>query len=141
MANLHSVVERYGQPRQVAQFQGQVPFPSRVHKPGCRVNDQPDSTERAFAFNPGYQVLGEFDVLSGTTQDKIARMQNERLVLGNLDQIAEGFQAFLYINIGSLVVAKNQDFPIKMQVNTGRLNIRIVLRMDYDSPLSQSLFD
>jgi hypothetical protein len=39
------------------------------------------------------------------------------------------------------VVAKDQDFPIKMQVNAGRLNIRIVQGIDYDSPLSQSLFD
>ena len=99
LANLHSVVESYGQPRQVAQFQGQVPFPPRVHKPGRRVNDQPASSQRTLSFKPGYQVLGEFDVLSGTTQNKIARMQNQRLVLANLDQIAESFQAFLYINI------------------------------------------
>ena len=105
------------------------------------MNDQSDSAEGAFAFQPGYQVFRQLNVFYGAAQHEIAGMQDEGFAVLNFHQVAEGFQAFLHVYEGLLVVAENHNFPVQVQVNAGGLYVGRVHRVDDDSAFSKGLPD
>ena len=123
LTNFHAVIEGYGQPGQVAQLQGQVPLPARVHEAGCGMDNQSDPPQGAFSFQPGHQVFRKLDMLDGAAQDELAGMQYEGTVLGNCNDFSQVIQAFLDIDIGLPGVSENQYLAVQMRVDTGRLNI------------------
>src|SRR5690348_15086291 len=63
LADLHLGVDRDRKVRDVRQLEREVAVPSRVDEPGRRVDEQAQPPQRALAFQPRDQIVGERDAL------------------------------------------------------------------------------
>ena len=82
LGDFHIPVQGDGQAGQVAQLQGELALPARIHEPGRGMDDQSQPAQGAFALQPGHQVGGQLDMLPGTAQDELAGVQDEGLFPG-----------------------------------------------------------
>ena len=66
-----------------------MPVPARVDEAGGRVDQQAEAAERTLAFEPGDEVVREPDPLERRAEDELARVEDERVVAVDLDELGQ----------------------------------------------------
>ena len=62
------------------ELQRQVALPARVDVPGRRVDEQPESAQRALPFERADDVVRQLHPLEGLAEDELAGVEDEGLV-------------------------------------------------------------
>src|SRR5204862_7616812 len=79
LSDLHPRLDGDRQYRDVGKLQREMTRPSRVDEARGRVDEQPETPERAFAFQARDDRVAERDLLEGAAEDELARVKDERL--------------------------------------------------------------
>ncbi len=81
LSNSHTWPQFDWQRRYIRQLQRYLTSrPPRIDKPRSCVNQQAQPAQRRLTLYPRYQVVRQTDRLVGSSQYKLARMKNERLI-------------------------------------------------------------
>ena len=85
LSDFHAVIQGNGQASDVAELQRQAAAPAGIHEAGGAVDQQPDASQAALAFQAGNEVIGQLDVLQGAAQDELPGVQDELIVALDFD--------------------------------------------------------
>ena len=80
----------------------------------CQQSEPP---ERALTFEAGSDVIRERDLLVRCTQDKLSRVQNERLIRSDFNQPRQIGLVFRRINVWVLVIVEQAKVAVDSNVN------------------------
>ena len=110
--------------------------PACVDEARGAVDEQTEATERGLALEPGHQVVGQRDALVGGAEHELARVEDERGVVLDLDDLGQVFLGLLRVDVRRGVVAEHPEVAVDVQVHGRRLHIPILDRVD-DDPLGR----
>ena len=96
------------------------------------MDEEPEPPERALAFEPGDEVVGQSDALEGGAEHELAGMEDERLVAGDLDQLGELRLLLARVDHRGAVVAEDAEAVAEVQVDARRLDRIGQVRLDDD---------
>ena len=80
---------------------------------------------------------GKLDPLEGGTEDELARVQNERLCLADLDQLGQVFHLLLDVDERVAGVPEDAEEAVDAYVQAGRLQEGLVIGLDLDPALRE----
>ena len=66
-----------------------MPVPARVDEAGGRVDQEPEAAERALPLEPRDEVVGKPDPLERRAEHELARMEDERRLVVDLDELRQ----------------------------------------------------
>ena len=88
LADLHPGVDRDRQVGDVRQLERDVPVPAGVDEPCRRVDQQAEPSERALPLESCHEVVGQLHALERRAEHELAGMEDERLAVPDLDELA-----------------------------------------------------
>ena len=91
---------------------------------------RPSRPRRALALEPGDEVVRQLDPLQGLPQDELARVQDERLVVGDAHQLGQVGLRRAHVDVRVAVVAEDPERSIEVEVHRRRLQVDRVVRLD-----------
>ena len=139
LPDLHAGVDGDGEVGHVGELQGEVTVPAGVHEAGRGVDEEPQPPQGGLALEPGHQVVGDADPLQGRPQDELPGVEDERLPLGDLDQLGEVLEVLSDVDYAHGVVTEQPKVAVHVEVHRGRLDAVGAERVD-DDPLGVELF-
>ena len=80
------------------------------------------------------QVVRQLHPLQRLAQDEFARVEDERLVVGDGEHLRQVRLRHPRVDEGVAVVAEHAEAVVEVQVHGGRLEIGRVVGVDADSP-------
>ena len=95
---------------------------------------QAEASKRAFALEARDDVVTQGDALERGAEHKLARVQNERPAVGDLDQLGQFGLLLFDVDVAVATVAKDAEATIASYVDAGRLNQRLVERIERNAP-------
>ena len=113
--------------------------PPGVDEPGGGVDKESQASEGGLALEPGHQVVGDAHPFERRSQDELPGMEDERLPLGDLDQLGEVLEVLPDVNHPHGVVAEQPKVAVDVEVHRGRLDAVESERVD-DNSLCIELF-
>ena len=133
LADLHLVVDRDREVRDVRQLERDMAVPAGIDEAGGRVDQQAETPERALAFEAGDEVVREPDALEGRAEHEFAGMQDERLVTCDLDLLGQLLLRLLDVDERIARVVEDPEVPVGADVDAGRLQQPLVIGVDADA--------
>ena len=115
--------------------------PARVDEAGGRVDEQPEPAERALALEPGDEVVGQRDPLQGRAEHELARVEDERLLGVDLDELGQPLHLLLDVDEGVARVAEDAEELVHADVHAGGLQQLLGVRVDADPALVEQAPD
>ena len=98
-------------------------LPAGVYITGSGVDKEADAAEGALSFEAGDDVVGDFNVLGGTGQDELARMEDEWIIFGDLFHFGEVGGVLANVDEGFTGIAEDKDLVVEVDVDAGGLDI------------------
>jgi hypothetical protein len=98
------------------------------------VDQQPEPAQRRLSLEPGDEVVGQCYPLERRAEHELARMENERLVAGHLDELRQLFLLRLDVDEGVARVAEDPEERVDANVEARRLHEARVVGIDPDPP-------
>jgi hypothetical protein len=105
------------------------------------VDEETETAEARLALEPRHEVVGQPDALQRRAEHELARMENERVLLLDLDELGQLRLLDLDVDERVAVVVKDTEEPVDADVDTRRLQQRVVVRVDFDPPLGEQSGD
>ena len=99
-----------------------MPVPPGVDEAGGAVDEQAEPAERALPLEPGDEVVGERDPLQRRAEHELARVEDERAVVADLDELGEVLLRLLRVDERRRVVAEHAEVAVDVQVDRRRLD-------------------
>ena len=139
LPDLHARPQGDRQVGDVAQFESDVPGEPRIDEPSGGVGEQPKTPQGGLPLKPPSKIVGKLHALKGRPKHKLTRMQHERLVIIGLDQGGEIVLLLAGVDVRVPRVVEDPKEPIKPNVDTRRLDHRLVKRFEPKPPGSKFL--
>jgi hypothetical protein len=96
------------------------------------VDEQAKSPQRRLPFEPGDEIVGQLDPLVRLAEDEFARMEDERLVVGDREELGQIGLRRADVDVRVAIVAKDPERAIEVQVHGRWLQVGRVVRLDLD---------
>ena len=111
-----------------------VRLPSKpgVDEAGRAVDQQAEAAEARLALEPGDDVVGKLHPLERLAEDELARVEDERLVAVDLDQLGQLLHRLAHVDVRIAGVVKDAELAIGAHVDARRLDQRLVERIEDD---------
>src|SRR5262249_35547570 len=116
----------------VRQLQRHVSVPARVDEAGGGVDQQAQPAEGALAVQPPDEVVGKADPLERRAEDELAGVEDERPVVGDLDQLGQLLLRLLDVDERVARVVEDAEEAVDADVDARRLEERLVVGLDPD---------
>src|SRR4051794_9289716 len=134
LADAHPGVQGDREVGDVRELERERALPARIDVARGRVDQQPQAPERRAAFEPGHDVVGELHPLQRPAEHELAGVEDERLLVGDREQLCQVGLRLPGVDEGIAVVAEDAERAIKVEVDRGRLEVRRVIRVDLHAP-------
>ena len=118
-----------------------MPVPARVDEAGRRVDQQAEPAEGALPFESRDEIVREPDAFQRGAQNELARMEDERRSVLDLDELGQVLLRLANIDIGVAGVVENPEIAIDADVHARRLEQGIVVGIDLDAAFLQATRD
>ena len=112
-----------------------VPFQPGSQKPAVAWTIRPEAPERRLALDAGDDVVRQLDPFLGAPEAELAGVDDERLVLVDDHLLGEVARRVAQVDRGHAVVVEHAERVAEAQVDAGRLDHRLVPRVDADPAL------
>src|SRR5207302_411409 len=89
LSDAHARVERDRDGVHVAELERDVPVPCGVDEAGGGMDEEAKSAERRLPLDATHQVVGEADAFACRSEDELAGMKDEALVLLHFDELGD----------------------------------------------------
>ena len=99
---------------------------ARVDEAGRRVDEQAEPAEARLALDAGRRGRRAADPLRRGAEHELAGVQDERVVVGDLDQLGEVALVHLHVDDPAGVVAEHPEVAVAAQVDRRRLQAGLV---------------
>ena len=133
LTDLHARINGDREIRYVRQLERDVTVEAGVDEAGRRMDEKSEPTERALSLDPRDEVAGDGDSLERGAQHEFARVQHERFVTGNFNELGQIGEVLLHVDDRRRVVAKHAEEVRHLHVDRRRLQARLVERVDDDA--------
>ena len=133
LTDFHPGIQRDRKTGNVGKFERELPVPSSVDKPRCRMDEQSKTAERRLAFEASDEIGGKPNALTGGTEDEFTRMQHERVVWSDLNEFGEIFEVLLHVDVAHRVIPKHPEKSVDMKVDRRWLDTTGIERLDNDA--------
>ena len=111
--------------------------PARVDEARGRVDQQPEPPQRALALEPRDQVVGQRHALERRAEHELPRVQDERPVAVDLDQLGQLLLRLLDVDERVARVVEDAKEAVDAHVDARRLEQRLVVGVDPDPTLRE----
>ena len=105
------------------------------------MDQQAQTPERRLSLQSRHEVVGQGDALEGGAEHELTGMEDERTVVGHLDELGEVLLALLRVDEGRGVVAEHPEVAVDVEVDRRRLHRVRPERVDHDTPGGELLAD
>jgi hypothetical protein len=105
------------------------------------VDDQAESSERRLALDPGDDVVGQLDVLERPAEAELARVDDERLAVGDVDLLGQVRRRVAQVDRRRPVIVEDAERTAEPEVDASRLDQRRVPRLDPDPAVADQAED
>ena len=136
-----AVVDRDRQVGDVRELERHVAVPARVDEAGGRVDQEPEPPERRLPLEPGDEVVRQRDPLERRAEHELARVEDERPLLVDLDELGQVLLRLLDVDERVARVAEDAEVAVDADVDARRLEQRRVVRVDLDAALVEQALD
>ena len=109
-----------------------MPRKPGIDVPGRGVDEQADPAQRAAALEPRHEVVRQLHPLGGLAEHELAGMEDERLVVGDRQQLGQVRLRRPRVDEGVAVVAEHPEAAVEVEVDRRGLEVRRVVRVDPD---------
>ena len=109
--------------------------------PAVEWMSRPEPAERALAFEPCDEIVRQRDALQRRAENELARMEDERLVVGHLDELREVLLVGLDVDERVPGVAEDAEVAVDAHVQARRLHEPRLVRIDTDAALVEEAPD
>src|SRR3954447_7552622 len=130
LADPHPGVEGDREVRHVRQLEREGPLPAGVDVARRRVDQQAEAAEARPSFQPRHDVVRELHPLQRPAEHELARVEDERLLVRDREQLGEVGLRLARVDEGVAVVAEDAERAVEVEVDRRRLEIRRVIRVD-----------
>ncbi len=96
------------------------------------MDEQAQASERRLALQAGHEIVRQLDPLERLAEHELARVQHERLVVRDGQQLGQVRLSRPDVDVRIAVVAKDAEAAVQVQVDRGRLQIRPIVGLDLD---------
>ena len=121
LPDLHPRPQRDRQVGDVRQLQRDVAAEPGVDEARRRVGEQAEAAERALAFQPSGEVVGQRDGLERRTEHELTRMEHEGVVAVRLDRSSELVLLLPRVDVGVAGVLEHPEVAVEPHVDAGGL--------------------
>ena len=111
--------------------------PAGIDEAGRRVDQQAEAAERALAVEPADEVVGQRHALERRAEHELARVEDERLVAVDLDELGQILLRLLDVDERIARVAEDAEVAVDAHVDARRLEQRLVVGVDADPPFGE----
>jgi hypothetical protein len=101
------------------------------------VDQQAQPSQRALALEPGDEIVRKANALERRAENELARVEDERPVVVDLDQLSQLVLGLLDVDEGIAGVVEDPEVPVDPHVDRGRLEQGFVVGIDLDPALSE----
>ncbi len=105
------------------------------------MDQQPQAAQRALPLEPGHEVVRQLDPLERLPEHELARMEDERFVVVDGQQLRQVGLGRPDIDVRVAVVAEDAKRAIKMEVDRRRLEVLWVVWLDRDAAVIERRAD
>src|SRR5262245_3782170 len=123
LADAHAVVEGDREVRDVRQFECQVPLPTGIDVACGGMDKKPQPTQRTWPFQTCDKVIREFYPFERLTQDELARVEDERLIVSDREQLGQIGLFDPHVDVRVAVVPEHPKRAIQVEVDRRGLQI------------------
>jgi hypothetical protein len=109
-----------------------VAFEPGIDEASRRVDEQPETSQRRLALQPGHNVDSEPDSLQRRSEDEFSGVEHERLFFGHFDQLGQVCLRGPRIDLRVAVIHKDPEAVAHPEVHRGWLNEARLVRLDGD---------
>ena len=93
---------------------------------------RPEPAQRALPFQPRDEIVRELDPFERLAEHELAGMEDERLVVGDADDLGQVRLRRARVDVGVAVVAEDPELAVEVEVDRRRLEAGRVVRVDAD---------
>ena len=90
------------------------------------------SNAKALPFEPGHEVDGQLHPFQRLAEDEFARVKDEWLVIGDVEQLGQVRLRVAHVDVGVAVVAEDAERAVEVQVDRRWLEVARVVWIDAD---------
>ena len=141
LADLHPVVDRDREVRDVRELERHVAVPAGVDEACGRVDEQAEAAERALPLEARDEVVGEPHALERRAEDELAGVEDERRLVVDLDEAGQVLLRLLDVDERVARVVEDAEVAVDAHVHARRLEQRGVVRIDLDRPVLEPALD
>ncbi len=141
LSDRHAVVKLDRQTSRVKKLERQVERVARIEIAGRGMDDESQATEGTLALESADEAVGHAGLLGDEPERKLPRMEDERFVLFELDRLHEILGRRLGVDDEVMRRVEDEEMSVEVQVDTRRLDMLAVERLDYDAALFLFLDD
>lgn len=146
LADTHPRVERDGETIQVTDFERNGAGKSGIDESRSRVHDNPEASEAAPALHARNEVIGKRNFLLGNAEDKLARLYDETLAIGDGDRPHDPRKRIRIHGVedGESVVLVELEDISQAEIHRGCMNVRKelgLIGLDLHPALRNGLLD
>src|SRR5664280_2801037 len=117
LADFHAGPKLDRQGSGIRQLERHVATEARVDEAGRRMREQTEPTQGRLALKPGGKIAGQRHDLETGTEDELARMQDQRLTVLDLDQPSELGLVFGWVDEGIPVVVEQAKVLVQAHID------------------------
>ena len=111
-----------------------MPFQPGIDVAGRRVDEQAESAQELLPLEPRDEIVGQLDPFERLAEHEFARVQDERLLVLDRDELGQVRLRRPDVDVRVAVVAEDPEAAVEVQVDRRRLQVRRVVRADDDPP-------
>ena len=98
------------------------------------MDQQAEPAKRALALQPGDDVVGQPHPLEGLAEHELARVEDERLVVADLDQLGQVLHRLAHVDVGVAGVVEDAELAVDPHVDARRLDQLGIEGVEDDPP-------
>ncbi len=137
LRDAHAGVQQDRQRRDVGELERHVAVEAGVDEPCGRVHDEAEPCERALALEPRDDVIGQGDALERRAEHELTGVEDERLVIGLVDDVREVRLDLVRVDGEMAVVREHPEGRPEPHVEARRLDRILIERIDADTALRE----
>ena len=115
--------------------------PAKPEEDSDESSEEAESSEARLAFQPSDDVVSESYPFERRAEHELSRMKNERFIAIDLDECGEVELRCLRVDVRVLVILEDTKEAIDSKVDTGRLQIGRLERIDLNPATPDGLLD
>ncbi len=109
-----------------------MPVEARVDEARRRVDQEAEPAQGALSLEPRDEVVGQRHALERRAEHELAGVEDERLVVGDLDELRQLLLLDLDVDVRIAGVPEHAEEAVDADVEARRLHERRVVRLDAD---------